>query len=97
MDATMTLAREEITKTSLYKILIRFPWMTVKVIIAIYWQAIKLWWKGVPIFNHAEKKYQAKQIRPEKPNGLTHFKKCRDTKHVITDNVKIQMQKENKL
>ncbi|GGY75441.1 DUF1365 domain-containing protein [Cellvibrio zantedeschiae] len=52
MDATMTLVREEITATSLNKILIRFPWMTVKVISAIYWQALKLWWKGVPIFNH---------------------------------------------
>ena len=52
MDATMTLTREPITSTSMNKILIRFPWMTVKVISAIYWQAIKLWWKGVPIFNH---------------------------------------------
>ncbi len=52
MDATMTLAREEISTRALNKILIRFPWMTVKVISAIYWQALKLWWKGVPIFNH---------------------------------------------
>jgi len=54
MDATMTLKREAITSSSLNKILIRFPWMTVKVICAIYWQALKLWWKGVPIFNHTE-------------------------------------------
>lgn len=52
MDATMTLAREDISTRALHKILIRFPWMTVKVISAIYWQALKLWWKGVPIFNH---------------------------------------------
>lgn len=52
MDATMALAREEISTRALNKILIRFPWMTVKVISAIYWQALKLWWKGVPIFNH---------------------------------------------
>lgn len=52
MDATMTLAREEISASALNRILIRFPWMTVKVISAIYWQALKLWWKGVPIFNH---------------------------------------------
>lgn len=53
MDATMTLVREEISASSLNKILIRFPWMTVKVISAIYWQALKLWWKGVPVFNHS--------------------------------------------
>jgi DUF1365 family protein len=52
MDATMTLAREEISAHALNNILIRFPWMTVKVISAIYWQALKLWWKGVPIFKH---------------------------------------------
>ena len=51
MDATMTLEREEISARALNVILIRFPWMTVKVISAIYWQALKLWWKGVPIFN----------------------------------------------
>ncbi|RYG15110.1 MAG: DUF1365 domain-containing protein [Chitinophagaceae bacterium] len=53
MDATLTLARHSITQTALHKILIRFPWMTVKIISAIYWQAMKLWWKGVPIFDHA--------------------------------------------
>lgn len=53
MDATMTLAREKISASALNKILIRFPWMTVKVISAIYWQALKLWWKGVPVFNHS--------------------------------------------
>lgn len=52
MDATMTLQKEEISTAALNKILIRFPWMTVKVISAIYWEALKLWWKGVPIFNH---------------------------------------------
>ncbi len=52
MDATMTLAREEINPHALNKILIRFPCMTVKVVAAIYWQAVKLWWKGIPIFNH---------------------------------------------
>lgn len=55
MDATLTLAREEISSASLNKILIRFPWMTVKVVSAIYWQALKLWWKGVPLFNHPSK------------------------------------------
>lgn len=52
MDATLTLTREPITTTALNKILIRFPWMTVKVMAAIYWQAFKLWRKGVPIVDH---------------------------------------------
>lgn len=52
MDATMALEREPITASSLNKILIRFPLMTVKVIAAIYWQAFKLWRKDVPLFDH---------------------------------------------
>lgn len=52
MDATLMLEREPITARSLNTILIRFPWMTVKVITAIYWQALKLWYKGVPLFDH---------------------------------------------
>jgi len=54
MDATLTLKREAITESSLNKILIRFPWMTVKIVSAIYWQALKLWWKGVPIVDHVK-------------------------------------------
>ena len=52
MDATMTLQRKPIDATSLHKILIHFPLMTVKIVIAIYWQALKLFAKRVPVFNH---------------------------------------------
>lgn len=65
MDATMMLAREEISTQSLNRILIRFPWMTVKVISAIYWQALKIWWKGVPIFSHPNS--QKKPLNPKNP------------------------------
>lgn len=52
MDATMTLRRTPINSKSLNRILIHFPFMTVKVVIAIYWQALKLFAKRVPVFNH---------------------------------------------
>lgn len=52
MDATLTLEKEPFSVRSMNNILIRFPWMTVKVIAAIYWQALLLWSKGVSIFNH---------------------------------------------
>jgi len=88
MDATMTLAREEISKTSLNKILIRFPWMTVKVVSAIYWQALKLWWKGVPIFNHVDKQLPTSEL-----NGFDN------TNYSNLKNIKqhVQIQKEHKL
>jgi DUF1365 family protein len=32
--------------------LMRFPWMTAKVITAIHWQALRLFLSGVPIVTH---------------------------------------------
>jgi len=52
VDATMALSREEITAGSLNRILLLHPWMTAKVAGSIYWQALKLWLKKVPFYNH---------------------------------------------
>ncbi|WGL16881.1 DUF1365 domain-containing protein [Microbulbifer bruguierae] len=54
-DACMSLAREEISPAVLRKKLIQFPLFTVKVIVAIYWQALRLVLKRVPLFSHPEK------------------------------------------
>ncbi len=51
-DATMTLRRREIGAAALAGALARFPLMTMKVAAAIYWQALRLWWKGAPFFAH---------------------------------------------
>lgn len=53
-DATLSLQRKELSASSLNAVLIHYPLMTVKVIAAIYWQALKLWLKRVPIFLHPE-------------------------------------------
>jgi len=52
VDATMALKRHEITAASLAGILLQHPWMTGKVAAAIYWQALKLWIKRNPFYNH---------------------------------------------
>ena len=52
VDATMALKRSEISAASLASILILHPWMTAKVASGIYWQALKLWLKKVPFYNH---------------------------------------------
>ena len=51
-DATLVLKRNEISAASLQKILIQHPWMTLKVVLLIYWQALKLWLKKVPFQDH---------------------------------------------
>ncbi len=54
-DATLSLTRESITAKSLNRILVRFPVMTVQVVFNIYWQALKLLLKKVPVFSHPAK------------------------------------------
>jgi DUF1365 family protein len=51
-NAAMAMKREPINKASKNKILRQFPWMTAKVAAAIYWQALKLFVKRVPLFGH---------------------------------------------
>ena len=52
VDATMALKRREIDPTALASVLLQYPWMTAKVAVSIYWQAVKLWWKRNPIYDH---------------------------------------------
>jgi uncharacterized protein len=54
-DATLTLARDEISHASMMKALLRFPAMTAKVTSAIYWQALRLMLKRTPLFTHPDK------------------------------------------
>jgi len=51
-DATLALKAYPITARSLVGVLFGFPLMTVKVIAAIHWQALKLWLKRTPVFDH---------------------------------------------
>jgi DUF1365 family protein len=53
-DATMIMNRKPITGLNLAKILIRFPFMTGKIIAGIYYQALKLWLKKFPFYTHPE-------------------------------------------
>jgi uncharacterized protein len=50
--ANLNLQRHALTRHSLHQHLLSFPWMTGKTVLAIYWQALRLLVKRVPIFNH---------------------------------------------
>ncbi|MFO0582824.1 MAG: DUF1365 domain-containing protein [Anaeromyxobacter sp.] len=54
-DATLSLERRPMTGLALASVLLRFPAMTAKVIAAIYWNALLLWWKRTPYIPHPNK------------------------------------------
>jgi len=55
-EATLALRRTGISGWSLARVLVTFPWMTARVIGAIYWQALRLWLKRCPFYSHPTKK-----------------------------------------
>ena len=63
-DVDLDLRREEWSGFSLLKSLIRFPFQTVGVIVAIHWEALHLWIKRVPVYTHP-KKLRPKPGNPE--------------------------------
>jgi DUF1365 family protein len=58
-DAKLALERTEITGGSLARVLLVYPWMTVRVIVAIHWQALRMWLKRVPFIVHPDKEAPA--------------------------------------
>ncbi len=51
-DATLQLKKREITGSNLALALIQFPMITMKIVLAIYYQALRLWLKKIPFVNH---------------------------------------------
>lgn len=51
-DATLSLRRIALTKRALLGQLVRFPFMTQRIILAIYWQALLLWLRRIPYVPH---------------------------------------------
>lgn len=51
-DATLALSAQPMTARNMSTLLLRYPLMTAKVALAIYWQALRLYLKGVPVYTH---------------------------------------------
>ena len=54
-SASISLQRQEIGAASLARVLASYPFMTLKVVGAIYWQALRLWLKRCPFYPHPAK------------------------------------------
>lgn len=53
--ASIAMTRQEFTNKNLLKNLLAIPMMTAKTLLGIYWQAMKLYIKGVPYIAHSKK------------------------------------------
>ncbi len=51
-DAGLLLKRRRLNRWNMLRALARFPWMSVRVMQAIHWQAFRLWWKKCPAYAH---------------------------------------------
>ncbi|NNE05796.1 MAG: DUF1365 domain-containing protein, partial [Xanthomonadales bacterium] len=54
-DATLSLERTEISGTALARVLVVYPLMTLRVMWGIHWQALRLWLKRIPVYDHPAK------------------------------------------
>ena len=66
-DATLVLRRRELSTSMLAGTLLSFPLMTLKVIVAIHWQALRLWIKRTPFYAHPEKRPVHPAVTEEHP------------------------------
>ncbi|MBU1331359.1 MAG: DUF1365 domain-containing protein [Gammaproteobacteria bacterium] len=64
-DASLSLTRTALDRASLHRYLLSFPWMTGKTVVGIYWQALRLLLKRVPVFNHEAADGEFRAGRPE--------------------------------
>lgn len=54
-SASLQLSKLPLNSASLFRVMLSIPSMTIKTVVGIYWQALKLLIKGVPIYPHTVK------------------------------------------
>jgi uncharacterized protein len=51
-DVAMSMNRKELTRSAMIRTLVRYPWMTARITLGIYWQALQLWREKCPFYPH---------------------------------------------
>lgn len=66
-EAGMSLQRQPLTRQNLRRMTMRYPLMTAKILTAIYFQALQLWWKKCPSYTHPMKLSPPRLPKTDKP------------------------------
>ncbi|MBI6896761.1 DUF1365 domain-containing protein [Pseudomonas putida] len=51
-EADLAVRRQPLDRAALHRYLLSFPWMSLRTVSAIYWQALRLLFKRVPVHDH---------------------------------------------
>ena len=63
-DVSLVLQRRELGQGTMLRTLVRHPWMTGRVVQAIYWQALRLWYKKCPYYPYPKSSQQGEARQP---------------------------------
>lgn len=63
-EAGMQLHRRDLTPRQLRRMAFRYPVMTARIGAAIYYQALKLWWKKCPFYSHPKQQHNEPLLVP---------------------------------
>ncbi|AFJ01514.1 Hypothetical protein Q7C_336 [Methylophaga frappieri] len=68
-DATLQMQHQALTAKAMRRLPLQYPMQTLRVIVRIYWQALRLWCKRIPFVEHPGRRHQdgARSM-----NGETH-------------------------
>jgi DUF1365 family protein len=69
-DASLSLQRQPLNRSSLHQHLLSFPWMTGKTVLAIYWQALRLLLKRTPLYSHLPAQGSWRVARPMQKDAV---------------------------
>lgn len=58
-DATLVMSKKPWRTATLVRSWFRHPWMSLRIIHSIYWNAFRLWWRRAPFFRHPRRQVQA--------------------------------------
>lgn len=67
LAATFTGAKRDLTTAAILKACIAMPFMTLKVVAGIHWEAMKLWFKGIEFYNRPERPAPVSFHDPKQP------------------------------